>query len=322
MAFYCGIDLGGTKIFSLICDEQGNVLARKKVKTQASSGFDKVFANIVTCYGELLKKSEVSDSEISRVGLGVPSAVNTDTGMLLSACNLGWENIPLARLLSERINKSVVMDNDVNLGVYGEYSFGKAKQFKSVYGIFAGTGVGGGHICNGTINRGRNFTAGEVGHMVVKINGPECNCGNRGCLEAIAGKAGIIKYLKKQEAKNATKTMLSEVSPEWRKMVGSSALKECYEKGDPLVVKAINRSAEALGIAGANIINLIGVEALIFGGGVIEEMSSIMLPIIEENMTKYSIAGGADGVETIVSQLGDDAVALGAAWYAASEERR
>ncbi|OGK10650.1 MAG: hypothetical protein A2W80_01810 [Candidatus Riflebacteria bacterium GWC2_50_8] len=320
MSYYCGIDLGGTKIYSVLCDDSGAIVARKKVKTQASAGFDQVFANIVTCYEELLKKAALDSATIAKIGLAVPSAVNVDTGILLDACNLGWKNIPLARLLAERLNKPVFMDNDVNMGVFGEYSFGEASQFRNVYGIFAGTGVGGGHICNGSINRGKNFTAGEVGHMVVKIDGPECNCGNNGCLEAIAGKAGIIKYIKKQEEKHGLKTMLSEISPDWLTMVGSAALKECYLKNDELVVKAIKRSAEALGIAGASIINLIGVEALIFGGGIIEEMGDIMLPAIKKNVKKYSIAGGAEGVKIIISQLGDDAVALGAAWYSAKEK--
>ncbi len=317
MRYYCGIDLGGTKIYSILCDSSGKIIARKKIKTQASSGFDAVFENIVTCYAELLKKSEIVDDEVEKIGLAVPSAVNTATGMLLDACNLGWKNVPLARMLSERLKKSVFMDNDVNMGVFGEYSFGAASKFSNVYGIFAGTGVGGGHICNGSINRGKNFTAGEVGHMVVKINGPECNCGRKGCLEAIAGKAGMVKYMKKQEEKNSMKTLLSEISPEWRTTVGSAALNECYKKKDALVVKAIDRASEAIGIAAANIINLIGVEALILGGGVIEEMGSVMLPVIAENARKYAIAGGAEGVEIIVSKLGDDAVALGAAWYAA-----
>jgi len=317
MSYYCGIDLGGTKIYSILCDGNGKIVARKKIKTQAASGFDTVFENIVICYAELLKKAEIVDDEVEKIGLAVPSAVNTDSGMLLDACNLGWKKVPLARMLSERLKKPVFMDNDVNLGVFGEYSFGKASRFKNVYGIFAGTGVGGGHICNGSINRGKNFTAGEVGHMVVKIDGPECNCGRKGCLEAIAGKAGMIKYMKKQEEKNGLTTMLSEIAPEWRTMVGSAALKECYKQKDTLVVKAINRASEAIGIAAANIINLIGIEALILGGGVIEEMGSVMLPVIEENTRKYAIAGGADGVEIIVSELGDDAVALGAAWYAA-----
>ncbi|PKL43152.1 MAG: hypothetical protein CVV41_10555 [Candidatus Riflebacteria bacterium HGW-Riflebacteria-1] len=320
MNYYCGIDLGGTKIYSVLCDESGAIVARRKVKTQASSGFDQVFANIITCYEELLQKAALESAAVVKIGLAVPSAVNVNTGILLNACNLGWKNIPLAHLLSERLHKPVFMDNDVNMGVFGEYSFGEASQFSNVYGIFAGTGIGGGHICNGTINRGKNFTAGEVGHMVVKINGPECNCGNKGCLEAVAGKAGMIKYMKKQEEKRGLKTMLSEISPDWRTMVGSSALKECYQKKDALVVKALKRSARALGIAAAGIINLIGVEALIFGGGIIEEMGDLMIPGIKKNVEKYAIAGGAEGVKIIISQLGDDAVALGSAWYAAKQE--
>nr|HPO50984.1 ROK family protein [Spirochaetota bacterium] len=170
-------------------------------------------------------------------------------------------------------------------------------------------------IFDGKIVRGMNYTAGEVGHMVVKIGGPRCNCGKSGCLEAIAGKVGIINYITKLVDKRSEKTLLSEVCPDWRKSVGSSALSKCFIKSDKVVVSALTRSAKALGIAAANIINLLGVEAILLGGGLIEELGDVLIPIIKDYMVEYSMANGAKGVEILKSSLGDDAVALGAAYH-------
>lgn len=315
MNYFAGIDLGGTKIYSLVIDENGKILSRFKMKTIKDSGFNQILESIVECYKTAVKMSGIEEEKINAVGIGVPSSVNIEKKVLIYAPNLGWKNVDLARILSEKINKPVFMDNDVKLAMFGEYFFGVGKGFKYIYGIFIGTGIGGGYIIDGNIIRGLNFTAGEIGHMIVKIGGPKCNCGKRGCLEAIAGKVGIINYMKKLTSKKNQKTVLDEISPDWKKNVGSAALKKSYYKNDKIVIKAIKRSAKTIGISAANLVNTIGIEAIILGGGLIEEMEDIFIPIIKEYMLKYSISDGAKGVNLLSSKLGDDAVALGAAWF-------
>lgn len=315
MKYYCGIDLGGTKIYSLIIDERGNIISREKVKTNSETGLDSVLSRIVECYKNVIKSSGIKEDDICAVGMAVPSAVDVNNGILLHAPNLGWKNLPLSKMMYERINKPFFIDNDVNMGVFGEVSLGIAKEYKHLYGMFAGTGIGGGYIFDGKIVRGLNFTAGEVGHMIVKIGGTRCNCGRMGCLEAIAGKVGIISYMIKLVDKKSEKTILSDIAPDWRKSVGSSALAKCFMANDKVVVKALTRAAKAIGIAAANIINLMGVEAILLGGGLIEELGDVLIPIVKDYMVEYSMAGGAKGVELLKSSLGDDAVALGAAYH-------
>jgi glucokinase len=322
MNYYAGIDLGGTKIYSVILDESGKILAREKVKTGSTDNQNDVIQRISDCYRKALKTSGIADDQIKAIGMAVPSPVNVDRGILIHAPNLGWKNIPLASIMHRETGKPFFIDNDVNLGVYGEYSFNKNIKGENIYGMFVGTGIGGGYIRNGQIIRGKNHTAGEIGHMIVKTGGPHCNCGRNGCLEAIAGKLGIIANIRKKVDKEGKTTLLSTISPEWRKNIGSSALKKCWDAGDLPVMKAIRKSAVTIGIAAANLINAVGIDTLILGGGVIEELGDVMIPLIRQSMTEYSIGNGAEGIEVVQSHLGDDAVALGAGWFASRPENR
>ncbi|OHD15301.1 MAG: hypothetical protein A2Y34_02690 [Spirochaetes bacterium GWC1_27_15] len=315
MKYYGGIDLGGTKIYSIVIDERGTILSREKVKTNQENGLEPVIDKIIECYKNAVKNASLQEKDIEAIGMAVPSAVDVNKGILLYAPNLGWKNLELSKIMYEKLRKPFFIDNDVNMGVFGEYSLGVGRNYKHIYGMFVGTGIGGGYVVDGKIMRGVNHTAGEVGHMIVKLGGPQCNCGRRGCLEAIAGKVGIINYMKKLVDKKGEKTMLNEISPDWRRSVGSSALNKCFVKNDKVVVRALTRSATAIGIAAANLINLIGIEAIILGGGLIEEIGDLLIPIIKEYMVNYSIADGAKGIPLLKSILGDDAVALGAAWH-------
>lgn len=313
MGYYAGIDLGGTKVYAIITNEQGEILSRSKNKLGKDKTVNAVLDLIIHTYREAIKKSSIKEEDIVLVGMAVPSAVNTEKGLLLNAPNLGWKNIPIAQLLANAIQKTVFVDNDVNLGTYGEYLAGEIKTKKNIYGIFAGTGIGGGYIADGKLVRGAGYTAGEIGHITVKLNGPRCNCGNRGCLEAIAGKVGVVKYLIKKTKNKKNSTLLDEIAPNWKKSLGSSALRKAWEHGDPLVQKAIKRSAQYIGVAASTIINAIGVEAIILGGGVIEELADIYIPIIENTIETNSMAEAGKSVTLVQSILGDDAVAFGAA---------
>lgn len=316
MNFYAGIDLGGTKTYCVIIDEKGNIIAREKMKIGTDKDINRILDIVAECYKAAISRANLSERDICAAGMAVPSAVNTEKQILLNAPNLGWKNIKIGEIMTEKIKKPVFVDNDVNLGTFGEYTFGKANKYKNVYGIFVGTGVGGGYIHDGKIIRGASFTAGEIGHMIIKQGGPICNCGNHGCLEAIAGKVGIIKYIERKVDEKGKTTKLDEIVPDWRNTVGASALHKAIKSKDKLTIKAIERSAEAIGVACANVINTIGIDAIILGGGIIEELSDIYLPVIRLTIQECSMANGGSNFPVIISELGDDAVALGAAWQA------
>ena len=322
MEYYAGIDVGGTKIYSTIIEKKGTILSREKIKTGGKKDLDTILERIINCLKEAISKAGIQIADIKSIGIAVPSSVDVKKGLLLYSPNLGLKNIEIAKIFKQRIKKPLFIDNDGNMGVFGEYSFGAGKDSTNLYGLFIGTGIGGGFIMDNKIIRGPGYTAGEIGHMVIKRNGLVCGCGNKGCLEIIGGKVGMINYMKKLTRKKKKKTLLKKLEPDWKRMVGSSKLKEAFEKKDKIVIKAIKRSADAVGIACANLVNSIGIEAIVLGGGVIEEMGDVILPIVKKKMEKYAIAGGAKYVKLFKSKLGDDAVALGAAWFVRLPENK
>ena len=224
--------------------------------------------------------------------------------------------------MRETFQKPFFLDNDVNLGAFAEFHLGAGKNYHSIYAMFIGTGIGGGYIIDGKIIWGVNYTAGEVGHTVIKIGGQRCSCGNRGCLESVSAKSGMIKFMKKAVDEQGYETLLEKLEPDWRISVGSSALRKAWEKHDRIVMHALKRSADGIGIAAANLISITGVEAIILGGGLIEELDDFYLPRIKKVMKKNIMANGAKGVGLRKAKLGDDAVALGCAWFVRQPENQ
>lgn len=322
MGYYAGIDVGGTKIYSVIIDDDGKILARAKIKVGENLAFDVVLGRIFECYQQACQTANIAETAIQAVGFAVPSSVDLERGVVKHAPNLGWKNIQIRDILREKLHKPFFVENDVNLGTFAEYHFGAGKGYRSIYGVFVGTGVGGGYVLDGNMVSGVNYIAGEVGHIIIKMNGPRCGCGNRGCLESIGSKTGMIRYMKKQIDKRHKESLLEKFEPNWRKSLGSSALRKAYEKQDAVATKAMQRAAAAIGVAAANIIMLTGVDAIILGGGVIEELHDFFMPLIEKSMQENTYGDGANGVALLQSPLGDDAVALGAAWLVRLPEKQ
>ncbi len=322
MDYFAGVDVGGTKIYTVIINEDGDILGRAKLKTGDDKAFAVVFQRILECYRTACQNAQIEESRIQAVGLTVPSSVDRVQRIIKHAPNLGWKNVKFSEPLKLGFGKPVFVDNDVNMGVFGEYHFGAGKGLKSIYGMFVGTGIGGGYVFDGQIIRGIAYTAGEIGHMIIKMNGARCNCGHKGCLEAYAAKAGMINYMKRLVEKRGKKTILEDLAPNWRSSVGSSALRKAYKKKDKVVKKALKRSANAIGVAAANLISVVGIDAIIVGGGVVEEMSEFFMPRIKKSTMQHTFANGAEGVALLESQLGDDAVALGAAWFVRLPEKQ
>ena len=245
MQYYAGIDVGGTKIYAIVIDEDGQILSRAKVKVGGDTSFDVVLEKMMECYQSACAESGIAEARISAVGLAVPSSIDRKSGVVKHAPNLGWKEIEIRPVLQQRFQKPIFVGNDVNMGVFGEYHHGAGKGFPRVYGLFVGTGIGGGFVTDGNVIRGVSYTAGEAGHIIIKMGGPQCNCGLRGCLEAIAAKVGMIKYMRKQVDKKGKKTVLDDIAPNWRQNVGSSALRKAFKKDDKVVKKALKRFSQS-----------------------------------------------------------------------------
>ena len=196
MSIYGGIDLGGTKIQAAIVDENHNVLGSSRRPTPTSGGPPDVAAQMLQALRDAAKAAEVQPAALSGVGVGSPGTISE--GTVSSARNLpGWEGeFPLAATLERGLGCEVRVGNDVQVATDAEFRLGAGRLYSSLLGVFWGTGVGGGLILDGKPWTGLG-AAGEIGHMVVKMNGARCTCGRRGCMEAYAGRASMERHVNK-----------------------------------------------------------------------------------------------------------------------------
>ena len=293
-----GIDLGGTKLLGILTDGGSNILKKKKTKIPKNITLDKIIDEIVNLYIDISH-----DLEIERLGMAVPSPVQFQTGIGSFLPAYGWKNVPFKQLICAKIGVKVNVDNDVNLATLAEYKLGAGKGVKSIYTFYPGTGIGGGYINNGQLIRGYNGTAGEIGHMVIDINGAKCKCGQRGCLETIVSNTGFRRLL--GESKNSS--MLHNVDN-----ITSENIVEAWYSRDITVQNILRYQAEVLGIAIANVINITGVERILVGGEIYHLLKDELLPIVEVTAIKDAIGDGMQNVEILLNQLGSEAPALGA----------
>lgn len=313
-----GVDLGATKIYTVVADKAGKILATSKKPAKGERGSDAVLDRVAETVDEALSEAGLSRKDVGAVGMAVPSPVNQETGVALFSPNLNWRNLPVKDMLEKRLSLPVHADNDVNLGTLGEYTFGAGRGARVMAGFFVGTGIGGGIIMNGKVVHGRNYTGGELGHTVVMADGPMCGCGTRGCLEAVASRIAITRDLRAAMDRGVP-TMLSDLVGADTDRIKSGVLKKAYLAGDELVNGVINRAMRRVGIAVASIVNAIGPDVVVIGGGLFEALGDDLMPVVRNAAALHYFGPSGEGVAVEPAALGDDAVPLGAAVFAAGK---
>jgi len=308
---YMGVDVGGTKTLALLVRATGTVVARKRAPTPRDCPAEETLEFIIKLMEELLAEAGLAPSALDAVGLAIPGVVDSEEGRIVVTPNMNLTGLVAAPIVEERLGVPVALGNDVNLGTLGERWLGSARMAQSVVGIFVGTGIGGGVIIDGKLMEGYRKAAGEVGHIVMQVDGPLCGCGNRGCLEALASRTAIERDIR--EAVDAGKaTILTKLSDGKLSVIRSGMLKEALEKRDPLVTKIMRKAARHLGYACLTVRHLVDPEMIVLGGGVIEACGDFLMPIVAEVVASDALPGARTGGRVLPSALGDDAVALGA----------
>lgn len=310
--YYIGVDLGGTKILAGVFTPQMKCIGRAKISTKAQRGFGEVIARIARAVQDAVDECDLNLRQIKGIGLGAPGAVDPESGNVIFAPNLGWENLPVRKELEEHLSVPVFLENDTNISALGVHVAELNSKPSSMVGIFIGTGIGAGIILDGQLHSGYNHGAGEIGHMTLQIGGPECRCGNHGCFEALAGRQAIFRRIQ-SEVKNGKKTLLTEMLGEDLADMRSGDLRKAIRRGDKLVDRIVEETAEYIGIAVGNVINLLNPEVIVLGGGVIDALEDEMMSIISETARDYALSGIAKGIEIIATKLGDDAGITGGA---------
>jgi glucokinase len=312
MLSYGGIDLGGTKIQTVIVDGDHRVLGSARRPTPTSGGPKDVAAEMEAALREAAKSAKVEPERLSGVGVGSPGTI--EDGDVTSARNLpGWEGtFPLAKTLESGIGCSIKVGNDVQVATDAEFRLGAGKPYNSLLGVFWGTGVGGGLILDGKPWTGRGG-AGEIGHMVVKIDGARCTCGRLGCMEAYAGRAAMEAHVRKLHEKKGRHTDLFKLMKEHdRTRLTSGIWARALEHGDKLAIHVLDRAVKALGAGIASAVNLLDVESVIIGGGLGVRLGDPYAERISDAMQPHLFADSRPP-QVHVAALGDLGGAIGAA---------
>jgi glucokinase len=263
-----GIDLGGTKIQAIVADESHQVVGQARRPTPTTGGPDDVIAALVEAQQEAALAAGVKTSELLGIGLGSPGDVESGAGTIGNAGNLpNWhEPVPVASLLGERLGASVKIGNDVSVATRAEFELGAGKEFRSLLGVFWGTGVGGGIILNGEEWHGRG-AAGEIGHMVVRRGGALCPCGRHGCMEAYSGRKAMELEARRRHDDGDATDLFKLMEKHNRDRLTSGIWQRALDAEDKLALHLFDRAYEALGAGVASAVNLLDIEAVVLGGG-------------------------------------------------------
>ena len=229
--------------------------------------------------------------------------------------NLGVSNFPIGDRLQQAFGVPVVVENDVSAGTYGEHRYGAARGRRHVIGVFPGTGIGGGLVLDGRLYRGARGNAGEVGHMIVQLDGPMCGCGQYGCLEAVASRSAIARDLIAQAAIGRVPSVAAKAGTDVRAL-RSKMIARVLAAGERAGIELLERAAERLGIGLANCVNMLNPEMVVLGGGLVEKLGDWLIERAADSMRRHALPALAEGVEVVAAALGDEAVVRGAATLA------
>jgi len=310
--YLVGVDLGGTKILAAVFTPALKCLGSSKRSTKAGRGSSAVLDRVARCVLEAVDECDLDIKHCAGVGIGAPGAVDFEAGRVIFAPNLDWKDLPVKKELEQRLEVPVFLDNDCNVCTLGVFEKELSGKPASVVGMFIGTGIGGGLVLDGKPYSGMNHTAGEIGHMVLQVDGPKCGCGRKGCLEALGSRTAIFKRIQ-SAVKDGEKTELIDIVGDDLSGMKSSHLRKALKRGDKLARKTVEDAARYIGIGAANLVNVLNPEVVVLGGGVVNAIEDDIYPLIVESAKAYIFPGAERGLKFVASKLGDEAGITGAA---------
>ncbi|MGC8641223.1 MAG: ROK family protein [Isosphaeraceae bacterium] len=310
-----GVDLGGTKILAAVVSADHRILGRGKRNTPAKEGGPAILQAMTECVNEAIEAAGVSREDIAAAGIGSPGPLDVHTGVILFSANLDVKNYPIGPELAAVLDRPVLVQNDVRVGGYAEFRLGAGRGYRDLIAAFVGTGIGGCIIQGGEIVTGSTGNAGELGHMVVKAGGPVCGCGAKGCMEAMASKTAIQRRVNKA-VRRGTPTVLSAKMARKGGRLKSGDLAEAVAAKDPVALKAVQRAAHYLGLGLGSLINVLGPEIVIIGGGVVNALGDPWVELARTAARTQVLTDPAGHIKIERAALGDDAGILGAALLA------
>jgi glucokinase len=303
------VDLGGTNIRAGLVSSSGQVSDFINEPSLTSLGLRQSLKKLTEVLAEMLRRHP----DVAGIGIGIPGAIDYARGVVTESPNLpGWINVELRKILSEKFNVPVYMDNDANVYTLGEWSAGAGRGFDSMACLTLGTGVGGGLILDGRLYRGVQGMASEIGHLAINPRGPLCTCGSRGCLETYASAQALARMAGDEMRRIADEKLRSNFKATVKRE-GVPGLTRLAENGDATAKKIFARMGYYLGVGLASLNNLLNLDMIVLGGGV-SRASDLFLPAALEEIESRCFAAPAKRLQVKRGLLGDNAGLAGAAF--------
>jgi glucokinase-like ROK family protein len=304
-----GIDMGASHLSIVLTDFGAQVIDEIEVPFKVSDGPELCISQANNLMEDLLKKNQLTIKNINALGIGVPGPIASDAGMVFAPPIMpGWDGYPIQASLEEKWDLPVSLNNDAELGALGEWAYGVGRGENYLAYIKVGTGVGSGLLLNGQIYRGATGSAGEIGHLTIEENGPLCDCGNSGCLEALAGGKAIARQ--GQEAiRTGKRTLLSSLGPV--ESITARDVASAARRGDLVSQQIIANAGRYLGIAIAGLVNLFNPQTVIVGGGV-AQIGDLLLQPIRDTVSQRSLRASARTVKINTAVLRRHSSGMGA----------
>ncbi len=307
-----GVDLGGTNARAAVVTPEGKLLSRDSRATNAAGGPEAVMAAMEASIDAALQEAGLTRADVLSGAIGAPGPLNWQTGVVYTPPNLpGWNNVPLADLMTNRMGFPVFVENDANVACYGEYWSGAARGAESVCLLTLGTGVGGGLVVFGKLVRGIDGTAAETGHVCVVRDGRQCNCGAKGCIEAYASVTGMVRTAVEGIEAGKT-TILTEMCGGDLTQLTGKMISDAIEQGDEFAKWVMTETGIYLGTAIGSLINLLNPEKVVLYGGM-TAAGDVLLNPIRETALKQSFEVPGKRAQIVLAELGGDAGVIGAA---------
>ncbi len=314
--FAIGIDIGATKIASVILSETGELVDTSQVLTLAHEGMQTVFDKVAD---QILHLERQIPGAVVGVGIGSPGKVDASRGIVYDAVNLGWREVNLIEEISSRIGRlanavPIWIQKDTNLNALGEYYFGACQDCTDFIYIGVGSGLGAGIISNGHLITGSDWYAADVGHLSIDPDGPLCVCGGRGCAELVASGPGLVRVTQGMLANSSAKSILSDQAE-----LTPAAVLDAAGEGDPLALKALTEVGRILGIVMSACTVILNPSRFVIGGGLGSAGFDFIVPTVREEITRRTIPNHRSQMDITQSRV--ESPAVGAAclvWYALS----
>ena len=308
--FAVGVDIGATHLGLVLTDLSAQVVQEHEISFDVAVGPEICLAKIDDLLRELLVKENLTLEDILAIGVGVPGpVVEVAGGVVAPPIMPGWDNFPIKTHLHALWNCPISLNNDAELGALGEWAYGAGRGERHLLYIKVGYGIGAGLLIDGQIYRGASGSAGEIGHITILDQGPDCTCGNTGCLEALAGGRAIAERAVQAIQSGHRRTQLSQVNPQ--KRMTALDVASAARMGDHVAQEIVAEAGEYLGIAIANLINVVNPGMIVIGGG-ISRMGDLFLEPIRHSARNRSLTAAVKDLRITAATLGRRSTSMGA----------